>query len=84
MADPPSPGIRDDGGMRSEPGSPPATPRWVKVSGVIALLVLLLFVVLALAGGAHGPGRHTGGGGGDPTPPPGVTEHGPPAGGHTP
>ena len=32
------------------------TPRWVKVFGVLALLVLVLFVVLHLAGG--GPGRH--------------------------
>ncbi|HEV8363602.1 MAG TPA: hypothetical protein VGQ52_08775 [Gemmatimonadaceae bacterium] len=35
------------------------TPRWVKVFGIIALLVVLLFVVLMVAGGGrHGPGRH--------------------------
>jgi hypothetical protein len=36
------------------------TPRWVKVFGVVALVVLLLFVVLLLTGrgGDHGPGRH--------------------------
>ena len=33
-----------------------ATPRWVKVFGLIAILVLVLFVVLHLAGG--GSGRH--------------------------
>src|SRR3712207_2867213 len=38
-------------------------PRWVKVFGVIALLVVVLFVILLLTGGPgrHGPGRHTGG-----------------------
>jgi len=38
----------------------PGTPRWVKVLGVISVLVAL-FVVLALAtglGGPHGPQRH--------------------------
>jgi hypothetical protein len=35
-----------------------ATPRWVKVSGAIGAVVLVLFVVLLLIGG-HGPGRHT-------------------------
>jgi hypothetical protein len=38
-----------------------ATPRWVKVSGIIGALVLALFVVLLLIGG-HGPGRHMLGG----------------------
>jgi hypothetical protein len=33
------------------------TPRWVKVFGIIALALLLLFVILMLTG--HGPGRHT-------------------------
>jgi hypothetical protein len=33
-----------------------ATPRWVKVFGIVAIVVLVLFVVLHLAGG--GPGRH--------------------------
>ncbi len=30
------------------------TPRWVKVFGIIALVVILLFVILMLAGG-HNP-----------------------------
>jgi hypothetical protein len=35
------------------------TPRWVKVFGIIAIIVALLFVVMLVAGGGrHGPGRH--------------------------
>ena len=37
---------------------PHTTPSWVKVFGIIALVVVLLFVVLLLAPGSHGPGRH--------------------------
>ena len=45
---------------RPDPGSLAGTPRWVKVFGVIALLVVALLVVLVLAGkgGEHGPTRH--------------------------
>ena len=32
-------------------GSPPPTPRWVKVFGLIALALVLLFVIKHLAGG---------------------------------
>lgn len=55
-------------------GSSPGAPRWVKVFGVIAVIVLVLFVILLLTGGDHGPGRHSDGGAG---PTPGV-EHRPP------
>lgn len=41
---------------------PPATPRWVKVFGIITLVVILLFVVLLLVHGPHRPGRHMPGG----------------------
>lgn len=53
MADPTSP-----------PGSqPPPRPRWVKVSAIIAaVLIVGVVLVMALAGGDHGPGRHTPGG----------------------
>lgn len=35
------------------------TPRWVKVSGIIAIiLVLLAVIIMILSGGNHGPGRH--------------------------
>jgi len=36
------------------------TPRWVKLSGIVVLvLVLLVAGVMAVAGGEHGPMRHT-------------------------
>ena len=59
-------------------------PRWVKVFVGIALVLVVLVAILLLAGGNHGPGRHTGSG---DTPPAGVQEagsHQPPAGGHSP
>jgi hypothetical protein len=39
------------------------TPRWVKVFGMIALIVVLLFVILIFTRGpgAHTPFRHFGG-----------------------
>jgi len=41
-------------------GSPPGTPRWVKVFGIIVLVAVLLLVGLLLfGGGAHGPQRHS-------------------------
>lgn len=36
------------------------TPRWVKVFVGVAVVLVVLVVVL-LATGGHGPGRHTGG-----------------------
>lgn len=51
------------GGPRRMEAKPPTVPRWVKISGLIALAVILLVVVvMALAGGEHGPGRHSPGG----------------------
>ena len=40
-------------------GSTSGTPRWVKVFGIIALVLVLLFVISLLAGVRHGPGLHT-------------------------
>lgn len=37
---------------------PPSTPRWVKVFGIISVVLVLLFGIIKLAGGDHGPGRH--------------------------
>jgi hypothetical protein len=55
MADPPPFPERDANADRGPTTGP---PRWVKVSGIIALAVLLLLLVLLLAGGNHGPSRH--------------------------
>jgi hypothetical protein len=40
--------------------TPPSTPRWVKIFGIIAIVLILLFVILKLTGigGNHGPSRH--------------------------
>ena len=35
------------------------TPLWVKLSGLVAVVVVALFLVVLLIGGGHGPGRHT-------------------------
>lgn len=48
---------RRTGGSDSE--SAPGVPRWVKVFGVVTVIVVLLAIVaMILAGGKHGPGRH--------------------------
>jgi hypothetical protein len=71
MADPPaSPDTGDDAGVGPDRGSTAGTPRWVKVFGIVALAVVVLFLVLLLAGGHRGPGRHMG------TPPAAIPEHG--------
>ena len=38
----------------------PPTPRWVKVFGIIALIILLLAAIIVATdlGGEHGPGLH--------------------------
>jgi hypothetical protein len=43
---------------------PPTTPRWVKVFGIIAIVLVLLVVLLltGVLGSGHGPGRHVPGG----------------------
>ena len=62
MADPPpypdsNGDTGDDTRVRPDRGSTTGTPRWVKVFGIIALVLVLLFVILHLTGG--GLGRHT-------------------------
>lgn len=43
----------------ADPHPYPGTPGWVKVFGIIVLVVVLLFVILLLTRGPHGPRRHT-------------------------
>jgi hypothetical protein len=62
----------------------PGTPRWVKVFGIIVIVVaLLVAAVMFIGGGEHGPGRHTqSGDAGGQVAPSGTTDaHPPPAGG---
>ena len=46
--------------INSDRKLPPGLPRWVKVFGIIALVLVLLFAMLVFSGigGSHGPGRH--------------------------
>ena len=77
----PDPGSGDATGPdERNRGAATGTPRWVKIFGIVALVLVLLVVVLLLVGGgSHGPGRHTGG----DAAPAGVTEvHAMLAGGH--
>jgi hypothetical protein len=62
MAGPPrysSPG--DDTGAGPDGQSLTGMPRWVKVVGIIAVVVVLLVAILLLTrgSGGHGPSRHT-------------------------
>ena len=44
----------------ADPPHYPGTPRWVKVLGIIAIVVVLLIVAILFIGSSeHGPGRHT-------------------------
>lgn len=88
MAEPPR---YPEAGAEPERESNAGAPRWVKVFGVIAVVLVLLIGIMLLSGGNHGPGRHTGSGdAGGPSPASEVTEsggaggHQPPAGGHAP
>ena len=45
--------------VKPDRGSPPSTPRWVKMFGIIALILVLLFVILHLAGHSLGGHRAT-------------------------
>ena len=81
----------DDTRVGSHRVSTTSAPRWVKVFGIIAIVLILLFVVVVFAdvSGPHGPGRHIPSGDAkDDTPPSSVTEEPTPSGGglggHTP
>ena len=53
-----SPGNGDDSVVGPDRGSTTGAPRWVKVLGIIVVVLVLGFLVGLLTGG-HGPGRHT-------------------------
>ena len=53
----------------------PGTPRWVKMLGIVVIVVVLLVVARMFIGGEHGPGRHTPSGDvGGQVPPSGILE----------
>jgi hypothetical protein len=57
---PPDPDRTRDTNASLQHESPPSTPRWVKVFGIVALILVLLVVIVMFTGvgGEHGPGRH--------------------------
>jgi len=65
MADPPPyPDTGDDTGgdtgARPDRGSTTHAPRWVKLSGIVVVGLVLLFVILHITGNSlGGPGSHT-------------------------
>jgi hypothetical protein len=68
---PPTPNSGDDLGVGPD-REYPGIPRWVKVFGIIVIILVLLvgIILLTSVGGPHGPGRHSpSGGSGGPTPP---------------
>jgi hypothetical protein len=62
MADPyspdPSSDSREQAGPTSDQGSAYRTPTWVKVFGLVALVLIVLLVVSLLLGVRHGPSLH--------------------------
>jgi hypothetical protein len=54
--------VKEDTHMADLPPYP-GTPRWVKVFGIIGIVVVLLVSIILVTGvggpGGHGPGRHT-------------------------
>jgi uncharacterized cupredoxin-like copper-binding protein len=59
MVDRPQPDTDQDTSAMTDGGSPPGMPRWVKVSGIIIGVLILLGVVITMVGGVeHGPGLH--------------------------
>lgn len=43
---------------KAETQHPPKTPRWVKIVGLVVLLLFLAVGIMLLSGGQHGPGMH--------------------------
>ena len=62
--------LRDDHAGEAEPhGSEgEATPRWVKLFALVALVIVVAVVVVLVVGGGHGPGRHASSAAVSPTP----------------
>ncbi|MGI8589308.1 MAG: hypothetical protein ACR2M0_16735 [Chloroflexia bacterium] len=63
--------------MKPDRGSPPSTPRWVKVFGMIIVILVVLFVIMHFTGTGFGPGMHTPRGGTGDMPPVTLVTHRP-------
>jgi hypothetical protein len=57
----PDPDTNEGDEPRRQPGgqSPPRTPRWVVVLGIIGLVLILAVIVQLVFGIRHGPGLHS-------------------------
>jgi hypothetical protein len=51
----------DNSGPDSAKSRPSGIPRWVKVSGIIAVVAILALVLFMVISGHRGPSRHIGG-----------------------
>jgi hypothetical protein len=38
--------------------APPKMPLWVKVFGIVLIVLALMIGIMIISGGEHGPGRH--------------------------
>ncbi len=47
---------------------PYSTPRWVKIVGIIVIVLVVGLMLVTGVGGEHGPGRHLPSGGGYTSP----------------
>lgn len=54
----PNPRSNGDTGMGPDRESPAGTPRWVKVFGLVAFVLVLVVAILHLTGHGLGPGDH--------------------------
>jgi hypothetical protein len=70
----------DETGLEPDRGSITGTPRWVKVFGIVALVLVLAFIILHLTGRGFSHGDHTGSG--EDAPGRGHSGHTPPEAGH--
>ena len=60
MTDPPPYPTGEDPGLEVDQDTTTGLPRWVKVSGVVFGVLVVLLIVLGLTGllGGHGPWEH--------------------------
>jgi hypothetical protein len=55
---PPNPETREDISVEPRRESPPGIPRWLKVSGIVVIVLIVAAVAISfIAGFEHGPGQ---------------------------